>query len=319
MAPKTAFQVHGRLAEKGANVVIVARNTEKLLKGLDHVKEGASNTSTQRFQYISADLTSSSEATRVVDETIAWNGGSPPDIVWCCAGASHPTLFVDSPVDLFSSQMQTNYFTGLYMAHAVLKSWLSPSQRDSSGTAPSSPPAPRHLIFTGSVLAFYSFAGYSPYSPCKAALRSLADTLSQEMNLYAAAYPSEPRVRIHAIFPAGIQSEGFDNENRVKSDLTKQLEEGDAPQTPEAIAAKSIRSLESGEEIITTDFQSGLVKRSMLGGSIRGGFLNGLIDWFLAGWLAIIMVFVRGDMDKKVQNWGRQFGVSGMKPKDPSA
>lgn len=244
-----------------------------------------------------------------------------PDQVWCCAGSSYPTLFIDTPVSEFATQMNSNYFTSLYMAHAVLRSWLQPSgQKASSVEAAGSSDKytggtllPRHLIFTASFLAFYSFAGYAAYSPAKAALRSLSDSLSQEMNLYSAAHPHEPRVRLHTIFPAGILSESYEAENRIKSDLTKHLEEGDRPETPEVIASKSIKGLESGQELITTDFQTGLVRRSMLGGSVRGGFLRVLGDWVLAGLLAIVMVLVRADHDKKVRSWGSQYGTTGRK------
>ena len=267
-----------------------------------------------------------SEATRVIDEVVSWNSGNPPDIVWCCAGSSHPTLFVETPVSEFQAQMNNNYFTSLYMAHAILTCWLRPSRKGTSTITPDtpssftnaqlstpSPPPARHLIFTASFLAFYSFIGYSPYSPTKAALRSLSDSLSQEMNLYAAANPSEPPVRLHTIFPAGIEGESFDAENRIKPSITKVLEAGDKPQAPEIIARKSIRALEGGHELVTTDLLTGLVKRSMLGGSTGRGFWGGLGDWFLACWMAIVMVFVRGDMDKKVKEWGRDFGASGSK------
>jgi 3-dehydrosphinganine reductase len=312
-----------QLAEKGANVVIVARDENRLLHGVEYVKSGALNPDIQRFHQISADLTSSSEAIRVVDEVVSWNSGCPPDIVWCCAGNSHPTLFIDTPVSEFSAQMSNNYFTSLYISHAVLKYWVGGTRASSGATSnmsvekptaqASSTTLPRHLIFTASFLAFYSFTGYSPYSPCKAALRSLSDTLSQEMNLYATAYPQQPRVRVHTIFPAGILGEGFDAENRIKPDVTKLLEDGDEPQTPEVIASKSIKGLENGQELITTDLLTGLVKASMLGGSVRGGVFRGFLDWLLAGILAIVMLFVRGDMDKKVRDWGSKFGPSGMK------
>lgn len=246
--------------------------------------------------------------------------------VWCCAGSSYPTLFIDTPVAEFATQMNSNYFTSLYMAHAVLKSWLQPSGKkvsaEATGSAEKSTgvtPLPRHLIFTASFLAFYSFAGYAAYSPAKAALRSLSDSLSQEMNLYSAAHPHEPRVRLHTIFPAGILTESYEAENRIKSDLTKHLEEGDKPETPEVIASKSIKGLESGQEHVTTDFQTGLVRRSMLGGSVRGGFLRGLGDWAIAGLIAIIMVIVRGDHDKKVRSWGSQYGTTGRKGGDTPA
>lgn len=133
------------------------------------------------------------------------------------------------------------------------------------------------------------------------------------MNLYTAAHPNEAPVRLHTIFPATIQGEALEAENLVKSDLTKMLEEGDEAQAPDVIALKSIKALEGDQELITTDFTTGLVKRSMLGGSTRDGFLGGLVDWFLAGFMVVIMVFVRSDMDKKARDWGRKYGSSGLK------
>ncbi|XXH01367.1 hypothetical protein Hte_007727 [Hypoxylon texense] len=235
--------------------------------------------------------------------------------------------------------MDSNYFTSLYMAHATLQSWLKPSPPSknaittnsstdaAAAAAPSSsssssshhgppPPPARHLIFTASFLAFFSVTGFAPYSPCKAALRALSDTLSQEMNLYAAAHPRAPRVRLHTVFPATIFTESYEAENRIKTDVTKMLEEGDDGQTPEVVAARSIRGLERGQELITTEVLAWLVKRSMLGGSVRGGFLQALGDWIVACIMGIVMVFVREDVDRKVRAWGRKYGASGMKKDD---
>ena len=47
--------------------------------------------------------------------------GSPPDIVWCCAGSSHPSIFIDCDVSQFQAQMDGNYFSSPYMAHAALR------------------------------------------------------------------------------------------------------------------------------------------------------------------------------------------------------
>lgn len=312
-----------QLAEKGANVVIVARDQDKLHQAIEHIRQGAADPQTQRFLQISADLTSPDESIRIIEEVTAWNAGNPPDIVWCVAGSSHPTLFVDTPISVIHQQMDSNYFSSLYMAHATLQCWLKPLKRanvePTDVAAPSSrgpAPAPRHLIFTSSFLALYSFVGYTAYTPSKMALRGLSDTLSQEMNLYAAAHPDEPRVRLHTVFPATILSEGLEAENRVKTDLVKSLEEVDEGQTPEVVAAKAIKGLEGGQELITTDILTALVKRGALGGSVRGGFLRALVDWFLAGLMGLVMVFVRHDHDVKVRAWGRKYGDSGMKSGD---
>ncbi|KAI0100952.1 NAD(P)-binding protein [Nemania sp. FL0031] len=295
-----------QLAEKGANVAIVARNKQKLETALEHIHNGALHPTSQRFLQISADLTSSSEAVRVIEEVVAWNSG-PPDIVWCCAGTAHPTLFIDTPTSELDKQMQSNYFTSAYVAHAAMNCWLR--QPEAGQTAQS---VPRHLIFTASLVSFYTFAGYAAYAPAKAALRALSDTLSQEVNLYMGANPNQPPIRLHTIFPGTILSEGYELENTVKTDLTKAFEEGDPGQTPEVIARKSIRALEGGQEFITTDFNTALLRSSMIGGN-RRGFTRVIGDWFLAGLLAIVMVFIRGDMDRKARNWGRTFGPSGMK------
>jgi 3-dehydrosphinganine reductase len=311
-------EVARQLAQKGANIVIVARDPEKLLHAIDYIKQGAVNPASQRFHHVAADLTVAAESVRVIEEVVAWNGGQAPDTVWCCAGSSYPTLFIDAPVHQLQAQVESNYLTSAYMAHAILTCWLKPLETATASDAKAkrtTPLPPRHLIFTASFLALFSISGYGSYSPTKAALRSLSDTLSQEMTLYAAAYPHAPPVRVHTIFPAAILTESFEAENLIKHDLTKHLEEADKGQTPEVVAEKSIRGLEAGQELVTTDYLTELVKGSVLGGSLRGGLGGILYGWFMAWAMGLAMVFVRADLDSKTKAWGRKFGVKARKSK----
>ncbi|KAI1659828.1 NAD(P)-binding protein [Daldinia decipiens] len=311
-----------QLAEKGANVIIVARNEAKLQEGVAYISKGARSPETQRFHYISADVTTSAECARVVTEAIAWNHGLPPDVVWCCSGSAHATLYIDTPPEQFQTMMDSNYFSCAYMAHAVLNAWLrsnpdaTNSERHAESTSQPetktvSLPA-RHLIFTGSFVSFYSFAGFTPYSPSKAAIRALSDSLSQEMNLYAAAHPNIPRVRVHTVFPATMPTQGLEEENSIKTDLTKSLEEGDQILEPEEVARRAIRGLENGEDLVPTSTIIRLVMTSVLGGSTRGGFWKGLINTLLGWVVLVVMVFIRWEMDTKVTKWGKEHGSSGM-------
>ncbi|KAI1407960.1 NAD(P)-binding protein [Hypoxylon sp. FL1857] len=311
-----------QLAGKGANVIIVARNASKLQEGIAYIKQGARSPDVQRFHYIAADVTTAPECARVIAEAVAWNNDAPPDIVWCCAGSAHPTLFVDTLPEQFQIMMDSNYFSCVYMAHAALNAWLKPPSASASvrgaeavdgdhskALAQKRDPRARHLIFTGSFVSFYSFAGFTPYAPSKAAVRSLADSLSQEMNLYASTH--QP-VRIHAVFPATMPTEGLEQENSVKTDLTKALEEGDQVLAPEECARRAIAGLERGEELVPTTTIIRLVMTSVMGGSARGGFWRGLASTVL-GWVTIaVMVFIRWEMDTKVAKWGRVNGSSGM-------
>ncbi|WZH46630.1 hypothetical protein QYS62_007719 [Fusarium acuminatum] len=300
-----------QLAGKGANVAIGARDPEVLKEALAQVEKSA-RSPTQRFFSLTADVTKAMECARIIAEVTAWNDDSPPDIVWCCSGSAHPTLFVDTPIEQLQTMMDSNYFSSAYMAHATLNAWLRPAiDGVVKKTSESKSLASRHIIFTGSFVSLYSFAGFTPYSPSKAAIRSLSDSLSQEMNLYAGAHPDEPRVRIHTVFPATMPTKSLDDENRVKTDVTKALEEGDQILSPDECARRAIAGLERGEELVATSTIIRLVMTTVMGGAIRGGFWTGLVNTILSWIVMVVMVFIRWDMDVKVRNWGKKHGASG--------
>ena len=215
---------------------------------------------------------------------------------WCCAGSSHPGLFLDVPTEALKEQMDSNYFSSAYVAHAAVQSWVNHFR-----SSPEPNQTAKHIIFTSSVLAFLPLAGFCPYTPSKVALRALSDTLSQELLLYAPLTP----IRTHTVFPGTIFTEGYEKENLIKPAITKKLEEADGGQTPEQVAAASVKGLERGEEMITTNGILGVAMKSgMLGGSRRNGW--GIVDTVM-GWLVtIVMVFVRRDLDGTVKTWGKE-------------
>lgn len=204
--------------------------------------------------------------------------------------------------------MDTVYWTSANMAHAVLQKWLgtvSPSQQTRT--------PPRHIIFTCSTLAFVPVAGYAAYSPAKAAMRSLSDTLSQEVEMYNGARTYKTRkhapaadIKIHTVFPMGILSPGFDNEERTKPELTKILEEADKPQTPAEVASIAIKALERDEYLITTMFVGHLMKGTALGPSPRN---NSVFDT-MTSWLSnVVFLRVIPDLRRQAREWGQRNGM----------
>ncbi|KAI0531612.1 NAD(P)-binding protein [Xylaria digitata] len=276
-----------QLAEKGTNVIIVARDVSNLEKAIAFISKGARRPDAQRFHYISADVSVASNCARVIAEATEWGHDSPPDIA-------------------------CNYFSSVYMANAILGCWLGPVAGDAQNLGqPQESQPTRHIIFTCSFVSFYGFAGFSPYAPSKAAVRAFSDPLSQEMNLYAAAHSDLPRVRVHTIFPATMQTQSLEDENAVKADLTKSLEEGDQIIEPDECARRAIVGLESGEELIPTSTIIRLVMTSVMGGSARGGFWKGLINTIL-GWItSVVVIYIRWEMDTKVRKWEEKHGSSG--------
>ncbi|KAF2151215.1 3-ketosphinganine reductase [Myriangium duriaei CBS 260.36] len=299
------------LAQKGANVVIVARNQAKLDETLEYIKAVAKSPS-QRFHAISADVTDPDESTRILQETTTWNNNTPPDIVWANAGSAHPALFIDTPVSLLRSQMEINYWGAAYLSHAALNLFLRPSSSSSTTTT-----EPRHIIMTSSVAAFVGLAGYAPYSPAKAAMRNLADVLRQEVQMYHGARrggkPGAPErdVEIHIVFPGTILSPGLEQENKSKHAVTKVLEEGDAVQTEDEVAAAAIKGLEKGEFMVTTQWLGAIMRGAMIGGSRRN---NLVVDTLIAWLTSIVWLFVRPDLDGKVWGYGKKNGLTEQSP-----
>ncbi|ESZ91537.1 hypothetical protein SBOR_8071 [Sclerotinia borealis F-4128] len=281
-----------QLAQKGANVIIVARNVKKLEEAMEEIKASALSPSTQSFYYISADVSIPTEAARILQEATTFNSSTPPDIVWCIAGTSTPGFFLDTTPHKLRIQMDINYWSCVDMAHCVLKSWLS---------TPNVEKKERHLIFTSSVLAFYSVVGYTPYSPAKAAIKSLSDTLHQEV----LAYPNPPQ--IHTVFPGTIGSPGLDKENLGKPEITHLLEATDPIQTPEEVARCAINGLEKGEYLVTTGWLGSMMRACAWGGSRRG---NWVLDTLTTWVTCMAWGFVGRDLDGKVRRWGEEKGFA---------
>jgi 3-dehydrosphinganine reductase len=192
--------------------------------------------------------------------------------------------------------MDLNYWSQADMAHAILSAWLTPSSIDSANASG----AQRHLIFTSTSLAFYSIAGYGPYSPPKTALRALSDTLTQEVLLYT---PST--VKIHTVFPGSIRTSGFENESLTKHAITKILEADDPIQDPEVVAQKSVKGLENGEYLITVNFLAQAMRGCAWGGSRRN---NWVLDTAMTWATSIAWMFIGRDLDGKVVKYGKEHG-----------
>lgn len=177
-----------------------------------------------------------------------------------------------------------NYISSMYTAHAALKSMLR-TPKDSKVTR-------RKIIFTSSVAAFLNLAGYSSYTPTKAAIRALADTLRLECLMYD--------IDVHCVFPATIYSPGFEDEQKLKPEITKILEEGDSGQTPDQVAVAALKGLDRKQAMINTELLGPVMRCNMKGPSPKNGILD-LVYGTVAG---IVMPFVFRDFEQKVLRYG---------------
>ena len=211
---------------------------------------------------------------------------------------------MDTPVEVLKQQMDVNYFSAAYTAHAAVRAWLdhSSSSEQDKGKATatsSSRPLPKQLVLTSSIVTLVPIAGYAQYAPAKIAVRTLAESLSQELLLYEHHTP----IRCHTVLPGTIFTEGLDRENQTKAGITKKIEETDGGQTAEEVARATLAALDRGDELITTNGLLGLaMKATMLSSAKRAGW--GIVDTVMAWIVTVVIVFVRRDFDNTVRKWG---------------
>ncbi|KAJ4341802.1 3-dehydrosphinganine reductase [Didymella glomerata] len=302
------------LSARGANLILVARTVKNLESAVEYARSHAKNPSSQRFHYISADVSSETENERILAEATAWNNGVMPEVVWANAGASIPGLFIETSTETMRKQMDLNYFSAAYLAHKTLKAWLYPDTPYLAGKTDVSQ-GTRHFILTSSGVAFVGLAGYTPYSPAKAALRSLADGLRSEVLLYNGARRSKAAsgqtaapfdVNIHAVFPGTILSPGFENEEKTKHPITRLLESSDPKQTESEAAIAAVRGLENGNYMTTTNWMIDLLRWGSLGSSQRN---NIVVDTLMSWIVSIVWLVMVPDLNSKVWGWGKKEGM----------
>lgn len=211
--------------------------------------------------------------------------------------------------------MDINYFAAAYLAQSTLRTWIKPSPNTDRNANPKLAKL-RHFIMTSSVLSFVGIAGYGPYSGPKSAMRSLADTLRGEANLYNGARRKDhvngppADIKIHCVMPGTITSPGFEEEEKLKHAVTKILEEGDPSQTEDEVAKAAVNGLEKGGFIITTQLLGHAMRASALGGSPRNNwFVDTVFSWIVA----VAWLFIGPDLDGKVFNYGKKHGLTASK------
>ena len=204
---------------------------------------------------------------------------------------SIPDLFAEAEYSNVRTTMDINFHGSAQLAHAILREWLAPNAPVDA--------QPKHLIFTASVLAFFTTVGYSSYSPSKYALRGLADTLAQEVMLY----PQD--VKVHVVYPGTILTDGFNREMQTKPEVTCKIEEMDSKQRPDEVATAAIRGLENGDHYVTVNYLGSAMKWGALGGSLRNNWVVDLI----MGWLiSIVWLFALPDVLSKVKKYKKEHG-----------
>lgn len=222
-----------QLAQQGANVCILARDTVKLEAACAEIN-AARRSPQQQVEAISADVTDYAQLEEKLNAFTQRVG--VPDLAIISSGYAKPGMFADQDIHLFHYTMDTNYYGTLH----VIKALLPGMKQRGSG----------YIVTVSSVAGFLGTYGYSTYSPAKFAIRALTDVLRYELSEYG--------IKVSVVFPPNTKTPQLDFENQYKPAVTKKLEESDALMTADAVASSILKGVAQGKYLITPSFDGWL-------------------------------------------------------------
>ncbi len=205
----------------GGNVGIIARDQTALNQTAQEVAEARAS-STQFVETIVCDTTDMGALKPLVEGFIQKHG--PPDALINLVGYAYPQYVEKLTLDDFKNQMDTNYF-GQLIPTLILLPFFMEAQKG-------------HIAFVSSLGADVGIIGYTAYTPTKAALVGLAETLRHELKPY--------NIDISVLYPSDTDTPGFEIENQSKP--------------PETAILSKTANLYSAEKV-AEKFVDGLVKR----------------------------------------------------------
>ncbi|KAJ7116443.1 hypothetical protein C8R44DRAFT_854845 [Mycena epipterygia] len=264
------------LAQKGAHVSIVARNQERLDLASQAIEKCRQHPN-QLFAAYSFSLNNAADSLAALDTVCKAHNGQSPDAVFACAGSSKPMFFMDMTEEDLTEGMVNGYWVQAWTVMAAAKKMV----RDGSKGK---------IVLVSSTLGYMSFIGWASYSPAKHALRGLADTLQSEFMLYD--------IDIHIFFPPTMFTPGYDEENKTKPKIVREIESTDDGLTPDAAAQALIQGIQNGHTHITGDMITDLFRASTRGAAPRH---NVFVDTLYDMAASIIAPIWRMSVDKRVR------------------
>ena len=181
-------QLSGRVAlvtggTKGIGAAIVAALAEAGASVVSTSRSGSGDARAS-VRHITADVRSSADVSRAVEETVAEFGGL--DILVNNAGVGQFAPVADMPLDQWHDVIDTNISGVFYCCHAAI-----PHLRKRGGG---------WIINISSLAAKNAFAGGAAYCASKAALNQFSEALMQEVR--------HDNIRVSCVLPGSVET-GF--------------------------------------------------------------------------------------------------------------
>lgn len=224
-------------ARRGANVTILARDPAALQATLTQLRQ-----SSPQSQSFECDVTKKESVRDALGRAAAQLGA--PDVVVTSAGTALPGFIAEVGVEVYERQVQLNYLGTVFVMHEAIRQMIAAKKRGK-------------LVVVSSAMAVTTFTGYSPYAPTKAALKSFADSMHNELLPH--------RISVHHFLPPSMKTEGFENENKIKPAVTRYIEATGDLFEADVCARQLFAGIDRGNHSISVDLGTELLRMNANG------------------------------------------------------
>ena len=239
--------VAGQLMQCGAELILLARNEEKLARARSELEARSEGQST--VETLSADVgdpgTLEAPIRKLSDEKAI-------DILINNAGVVMPGHFLELPPSEFDDMMRINYYGSVHLTRLLLPAMYE------RGTG--------HVAFVSSLAGLMGIFGYTAYSASKFAIRGFAEALRCEAKpkgvTISVCYPPDTDTPQHA-----FEQQHLPDETRAIAGNAKLL-------SADAVAEKLLKGMTSGCFHIVPGFSSHMadVAYRLFPGMVRSMF-----------------------------------------------
>jgi 3-dehydrosphinganine reductase len=218
-----------KMAKAGANVWILARDTDKLDTAIKSIRAGAVDPN-QEFGVLQADIQDEHEVNDIIGAHIAEHG--IPDILVNSAGVARPGYMDEMSMDLYRWMMEINFFGTVHATKAVAPSMA----KRGSGV----------IVNMSSVAGFAGAIGDSAYCSTKFAVRGFSDAMRNEL---------KPKgVRVVIVYPGDTDTPQLAYEKEFKPPVLEEMSKTSGIHTADSVAEAILNGVAKGRSVITPGF-----------------------------------------------------------------
>ncbi|XP_014209070.1 3-ketodihydrosphingosine reductase [Copidosoma floridanum] len=256
-------------AQEGANVIIIARNLEKLTMAQSEILEACRDKKTQQIEGISMDISLDyGRVLTAIDELE--NRLGPIYMLVNCAGTAVCGKIEDTTSDMFNLLLQLNLAGSYYCTKAVVPKMKQAREG--------------RIVLVGSQASLLGVFGYTAYSATKFAIRGLAEALAMELTPH--------NVFVTLSLPPDTDTPGFEVEEETKPMETKLISNACGLMQPEDVAKKLFYDALDGKFFSTIGMESYLVTTVCAGMSPYSSLSELALQVLLMGPFRIVSAFL---------------------------